>query len=209
MWASWYFRRGYPEGLQVGRGSERHVSLESALIWGPPAHLTFSSGGRGYCLWFTSRTGGAAVHVSSREMRAAEGQEASVPLSHSSFRKFLWPEPPTSAQPPRGVRSGGKPRLERPPRREGGGKTWRRIRRVRQCPARRSGSRGHGSQVEMPAPSWASPRMGGRAVSVPLPRRRWPGDGGDGFSAPPPRTPMAVRSGPPSPTASPRGRQSR
>lgn len=46
MWASWYFRQGDPQGLQVGRGSERHVFLESALIWGLPAHLTFSSGGR-------------------------------------------------------------------------------------------------------------------------------------------------------------------
>lgn len=113
-------------------------------------------------------------------MRAAEGQGASEPLSHSCFRKFLWPEPPTSAQPPRGVRSGGKPRLERPLRREGGGKTWRRIRRVRQCPVQRSGSRGHGSQVEMTAPSWASPRMGGRGLRE------------GGFGAPP-APPLARR----------------
>lgn len=140
------------------------------------------------------------------------GRGRRSPSPTAASGSFCGQSPPTSAQPPRGVRSGGKPRLERPPRREGGGKTWRRIRRVRQCPAQRSGSRGHGSQVEMPAPSGASPWRGGRslrAVSVPLPRRRWPGDGGDGFSAPPPRTPMAARSGPPSPTASPRGRQSR
>lgn len=186
--------RGYVSKLEVFAGGSprpagrRGVGEAIARFSGVRADLTFSSHGWGYCHWFNSnsrsgdiRLGALGVHVSSRDVHAGEGQRRSQPLSYSRFRKFLQrPEPPTSARPPREVRSGGKPGLKRPPRREGGGKTWRRIPHVRRDLVRRLGSRGHGSQVEMPARSGSLPLRGGQ--------RLWEGR----FSAPP-ALPLARR----------------
>lgn len=108
------------------------------------------------CSWSPRQLPGCAWRTGAGEVQAPLPQ----PLPEVSSR----PEPASSARPPREVRSGGKPGLERPPRLEGGGKTWRRIRHVRRDPARRLGSRGHGSQVEMPARSGSLPRRGDRGL---------------------------------------------
>lgn len=151
MWASWRFPQEDLQGLQVERGVGEAVALFSWVrlpIW--LSHLTVGDTASGSTPGqeTPARISAVGTHVSSREVHGGEGQGSSKPLSHSRFRKCLQrSEPPASARSPREVRSGGKPALERPPRREGGGKTWRRIPLVRQDPARRLGSRGHGSQV--------------------------------------------------------------